>query len=104
MATGTVSAGGGMNPEMAQAFVLLAQHLDKNGTVPGQQPMYTVPRENEMYSEWLNVVCSAGQPFPSRACKKASEIIASYPEKITWGKQLQNIKGVGKGTVKKVWS
>ena len=45
---------------------------------------------------------SAGDRFKGSAFKKVADIINSYDEKITSGKQLSHVKGVGKGSIAKV--
>ena len=45
---------------------------------------------------------SSGDRFKGSAFKKVADIINSYDEKITSGKQLSHVKGVGKGSIAKV--
>ncbi|CAK0760810.1 hypothetical protein CVIRNUC_002802 [Coccomyxa viridis] len=44
----------------------------------------------------------AGDRFKGSAFKKVADIINSYDEKITSGKQLSHVKGVGKGSIAKI--
>ena len=53
----------------------------------------------------LSSYCSADtgdNPFGVRATAKAATIIAAYPTKITSGKELAKLQGIGKATVQKV--
>ena len=45
---------------------------------------------------------TADDRFKGSAFKKVADIINSYPEKITSGKQVSHVKGVGKGSIAKV--
>ena len=45
-----------------------------------------------------------GDRFKGSAFKKVADIINSYDEKITSGRQLSHVKGVGKGSIAKVKS
>ena len=45
---------------------------------------------------------SADDRFKGIAFRKVADIINSYPEKITSGKQVSHVKGVGKGSIAKV--
>lgn len=47
-------------------------------------------------------MCSAGDRFKGVAFRKVADIINGYPEKISSGKQVANVKGVGKGSIAKV--
>ncbi len=47
-------------------------------------------------------MCFAGDRFKGVAFRKVADIINGYPEKISSGKQVANVKGVGKGSIAKV--
>ena len=47
-------------------------------------------------------MCSAGDRFKGVAFCKVADIINGYREKISSGKQVANVKGVGKGSIAKV--
>ena len=50
----------------------------------------------------LDSCCSADDRCKGIAFKKVADIINAYPEKITSGKQVSHVKGVGKGSIAKV--
>ena len=51
----------------------------------------------------IEICCaSADDRFKGSAFRKVADIINSYPEKITSGKQVSHVKGVGKGSTAKV--
>ena len=47
-------------------------------------------------------MAAGANAFGIRALNKSADIIAAFNEKITSGKQLSSLKGIGKGTVAKV--
>ena len=52
----------------------------------------------------VSAMAAGGNAFGIRALNKSADIIAAFGEKITSGKQLSSLKGIGKGTVAKVIS
>lgn len=47
-------------------------------------------------------LCEGGNVFGARAYRKAADIIAGYGSKITSGKEMGKLQGIGKGTVARV--
>ena len=44
----------------------------------------------------------AGEMWPERAARNAADVIQKFPDVIKAGKDMSKIKGIGKGTIKKV--
>lgn len=45
--------------------------------------------------------CAGGNPHGIRALEKSAGIISAYPTKVTSGKELSKLPGIGKGSVAK---
>jgi len=56
----------------------------------------------DIMEELADIMMRQGEPFKSRAYKKASETIMSYPDEITDVKQLKNQPGIGKTIMDKL--